>query len=144
MNKGLKVLITVFAIVFAIMLCGCEDNNGGDTVLPSSSIESLTTSLLTIKGDNIAGILIKDAIGNIIDYNNNSDERVFVDYLDTEYKEIDDLNNVVSLLDDDGLYNVTVEYDGKNLARGIVVISNAPIVPEEDLIIIDEIEEENE
>ena len=34
------------------------------------------------------------------------------------------------------------EYDGKNLARGIVVVSNTPVVEEEDMIIIDDDVEE--
>ena len=142
MRLVIKIICTIATVgLFATMLAGCKEKlKEKDDLLSvaGATRESLEISLRASSGTNVSGSSIKQMIYDIIDYNNKAQDSLFVNFKDTSYVEIIDLNSVCDQLQDETLYDAKTSIGSKGEIEGIIISEKTAVNLEEDILIIDE------
>jgi len=141
MSNFFKVFAIIAVLVMAItMLAACGEKNENPDILAvaGATRESLTESLKAKEGSEKGGKLVKEMIYDIIDYNNSHiSDALVISFRETEYREVEDLNLLSSLIDEDETYNIELTYDGNNI-KEVIIIQNIVEESGDELLIIDE------
>ena len=121
MKNVLKLLVlVVLCINIIVLFTACEESKPIEEVKPE-----IVSVIEASKGNSIGFSKVKELLADIMDYNNKEYENVVVEYKNSEYTTIDQLNELMGMLDEEKEYTILSDSsDDKSITAVVTIVGD--------------------